>query len=263
MVKGPKGPGLQEPRVVEGAEEFQLGEGPVGVLLVHGFTGSPQGLRGLGHYLSDRGLAVVGIRLPGHGTTWKDCNTKTSEDWVAAVDRGFELISEDHDEVFLVGLSFGAALILDLAARRPGEVGGVVCLATFLQTRDPRSHLAPIIKRVTKSVAGVGNDIADPYGREIVYARFPTIAGASMLSFGKSVRARLSEVSAPALIMHGRNDHTARPFNAQLVYEGISSTDKQLIWCERSFHVITLDYDRELVFDKTFQFINEHSHSLR
>ena len=59
--------------------------------------------------------------------------------------------------------------------------------------------------------------------------------------------------------MHGRNDHTARPFNARLVYDSISSSDKQLIWCERSFHVITLDYDRDLVFEKTFEFIKEHS----
>jgi carboxylesterase len=250
---------LQEPRIIEGAEEFQLGKGPVGALLVHGFTGSPQGLRELGHYLSDRGFAVVGIRLPGHGTTWEDCNTTTSEDWVDAVERAFDLVSKDHDEVFLVGLSFGAALTLDLAAKRPGEIAGVVSLAPFLQTRDPRAHLAPVIRRITKSVEGVGNDIADPSGREIVYSRFPTISGASMLSFGKSVRRRLSQVSAPALIMHGRNDHTARPFNARLVYDSISSSDRQLIWCERSFHVITLDYDRDLVFEKTFEFIKEHS----
>lgn len=250
---------MSQAQIIEGAEEFTLGDGPVGALLVHGFTGSPQGLRGIGEHLAANGIAVAGIRLPGHGTTWEDCNTTTSIDWVEAVERGYDLISEGRDEVFVVGLSFGAALALDLAARRPDDVNGLVCLATFLQTKDPRSHLAPIIRRVTRSVAGIGNDIADPDGREIAYERFPTIAGVSMLSFTKRVRLRLAQVECPVLVMHGRNDHTARPFNANLVFNNVSSPDKQLIWCERSFHVITLDYDRELVFDKTLEFIKDRS----
>jgi esterase/lipase len=250
---------VSDARIIEGAEEFTLGDGPVGALLVHGFTGSPQGLRGIGEHLAAHGIAVAGIRLPGHGTTWEDCNTTTSVDWVEAVERGYDLISQGRDEVFVVGLSFGAALALDFAARRPEDVAGLVCLATFLQTKDPRSHLSPLIRRVTKSVAGVGNDIADPDGREIAYERFPTIAGASMLSFAKRVRLRLSQVDCPVLVMHGRNDHTARPFNAHLVLDGVSSSDKQLVWCERSYHVITLDHDRDLVFEKTLEFIKERS----
>jgi carboxylesterase len=250
---------VTQARIIEGAEEFTLGDGPVGALLVHGFTGSPQGLRGIGEHLAANGIAVAGIRLPGHGTTWEDCNTTTSVEWVEAVERGYDLISEGRDEVFVVGLSFGAALALDLAARRPGDVTGMVCLATFLQTKDPRSHLAPLIRRLTASVAGVGNDIADPAGREIAYERFPTIAGASMLSFTKRVRLRLPQVVCPVLVMHGRNDHTARPFNATLVFDNISSSDKQLVWCERSYHVITLDYDRDLVFERTLRFIMDRT----
>jgi carboxylesterase len=250
---------LQTPRIIEGTEEFTLGDGPVGALLVHGFTGSPQGLRGIGSFLAERGIAVAGIRLPGHGTTWEDCNLTSSVDWVEAVERGYDLVSEGRDEVFIVGLSFGGALALDLAARRPDDVAGLVCLATFLQTKDPRSHLAPLIKRLTPSVAGVGNDIADPAGREIAYERFPTVAGASMLSFVKRVRTRLGQVRCPLLVMHGRNDHTAFPGTANMIVDGVSSQDKQLIWCERSYHVITLDYDRDLVFEKTFGFIKDRT----
>lgn len=65
-----------EPQILKGAEEFTLGQGTVGVLLVHGFTGSPQTVRGLGAYLAERDLAVEGIRLPGHGTTWQDLNAR-------------------------------------------------------------------------------------------------------------------------------------------------------------------------------------------
>jgi carboxylesterase len=250
---------MREPELLAGAEEFTLGDGPVGVLLIHGFTGSPQGLRGLGEYLADRGLAVVGVRLPGHGTTWQDLNTKTSGDWAAAAGEALDHAAAGHAQVFIVALSFGAALALDLAARRPEQVSGLVTLAGFISTRDPRRWLAPVIKRISPSIAGVSNDIADPDASELAYDRFPTRAGHSMLRFIRQVRGRLNHVVCPTLIMHGRHDHTVHPSNAQLIYDSISSPVKEIVWCERSHHVITLDYDRSLVYERTYQFIKEHS----
>ena len=100
----------QEIEIRQGAEEFTLGGGPTGVLLIHGFTGSPHSMRGLGEYLADRGLSARGLRLPGHATSWQDCNTKKAKDWLEAVDEEFERFSAAHEEVFVVGLSFGATL---------------------------------------------------------------------------------------------------------------------------------------------------------
>lgn len=244
---------------MEGADEFALGSGPVGALLVHGFTGSPQGLRGLGDYLAGRGLAVVGIRLPGHGTTWQDLNRYRFGHWVEAVEAGYERITSESEQVFVVGLSFGAALALEFSARRPEDVAGIVTLAGFVRTRDPRRFLAPVIRRLTRSVPGVGNDIADPGGREIAYERFPTAAGASMLAFLRRARRALPNVRQPIMVLHGRNDHTVHPDNAELIFRTVGSTDKQLVWCERSRHVITLDYDRDEVLERTFGFIKERS----
>src|SRR5687767_4344740 len=119
------------PTILDGAEEFSLGDGPVGCLLIHGFTGCPQSLRPVGDYLAERGLAVEGIRLPGHGTTWEDLNARRSDEWIAAVDAGFEKITEGRNKVFVVGLSFGGTLMLDLAARRPDKIAGLVSIAGF------------------------------------------------------------------------------------------------------------------------------------
>src|SRR5919108_6320336 len=116
----------QDVHILAGAEEFSLGDGPVGALLIHGFTGSPQGLRSLGEYLAAGGVTVVCPRLPGHGTTWQDLNTRTQEDWAGAVEDAFFKLSASCDQVFLVGLSFGAALALELASRYPERVAGVV-----------------------------------------------------------------------------------------------------------------------------------------
>jgi carboxylesterase len=228
-------------------------------LLVHGFTGSPQGLRELGEYLGERGIAVTGIRLPGHGTTWRDLNTKSYTDWVDAVREGCESAGRGRRRVFIVALSFGAALALDFAARNPDRVAGIVTLGGFVQTRDPRRFFAPVVKRMSASIPGIGNDIADPLGAEIAYDRFPTRAGHSMLVFLRRLRPRLREVRCPILIMHGRNDHTVHPDNARLIYDSIASEDKTIVWCERSYHVITLDYDKAMVFERTYEFIKERS----
>jgi carboxylesterase len=248
-----------EIRVREGAEEFALGDGPVGALLVHGFTGSPQGLRQLGEHLSARGIAVKAPRLPGHGTTWQDLNTKKHRDWIDAVEHGFFTMAAERRRTFLIGLSFGAALCLDIASRYPDKVEGVVALAAYVHTPDRRRHLAPIIRRVTRSLPGVANDIADGASKEIAYDRVPTGAAHSMLQFLKRVRLGLPSVTCPVLIIHSRNDHTAHPSNAELVSRSIGSDDKEIIWLERSYHVITLDLDRDEVFERTYDFIREHS----
>ncbi|MCA1839603.1 MAG: alpha/beta hydrolase [Actinomycetota bacterium] len=250
---------MAQVKILEGAEEFALGSGPVGALLVHGFTGSPQGMRGLGDYLAERGIAVLAPRLPGHGTTWEDLNTRKAAEWVTEVENAFHRMAAEREEVFVVALSFGAALALDLAARYPDDVSGLVTLAGMVMTKDPRRHLAPVIRRLTRSLPGAGNDIADPSGKEIVYDRLPTGATYYMLKFLKSARVGLPAVRCPILVMHGRQDHTVHPSNAQVIVDSVGSQDKELVWLERSYHVITLDYERDEVYRRTYEFIKGRS----
>lgn len=250
---------MAELTVLEGCEEFAFGSGSVGALLIHGYTGSPQGLRALGEDLAARGLNVAGPRLPGHGTTWQDLDTRSSSEWIESVETAFADLETKTEEIFLVCLSFGAALGLDFAARHPDRVAGIVTLAGLVFTKDPRRFLAPVIAKVVKSVPGVGNDIADPQGKEISYERLPSKATLQMLRFIKRAKEVLPQVTAPILVMHGRNDHTVHPDNAPYIVANVGSTDKELLWLERSYHVVTLDYEKDTVADRTFEFIKEHS----
>jgi carboxylesterase len=199
--------------------------------------------------------------LPGHGTTWEDLNTRTAADWTGAVEEAVDSFEADHDEVFLVSLSFGGALSLDFAARHPGRVKGLVLLAPFVKTNDPLRFVAPLASKLIKSVPGVGNDIALEGQDELCYDRVPAVASVHMLRFVRGVRNNLDKVTTPALIMHGRQDHTSPSTNAQLIHDGISSTDKELVWLERSYHVITMDHERDEVFERTHSFIRERSRS--
>jgi carboxylesterase len=254
---------LQELKILEGAAPFTFGEGSTAALLIHGFTGSPQSMKDLGKHLAAAGIAVTCPRLPGHGTTWQDLNIRTTDEWVATVDDELNRLLNEHEEVFLVGLSGGGTLALDCAARRPTDVAGLVTLAGSIHSNDPRRFFAPAIRYLAKSLPGIGNDICDPNAREICYDRIPTSATHSLLRFMKRVRTELRNVTVPILVMHGRNDHTVHPGNAQLIYDGVSSEDKELVWLERSYHVITLDYDRDEVFERTSGFITSRSQARR
>ena len=147
---------MSELKILEGCEEFAFGEGPVGALLVHGFTGSPQGLQGLGR--APRRPRHRGCRssTPRPWNHLGGLSTRTADEWRDTVETSFDHLASQVEEVFLVGLSFGAALSLDLAARRSDEVAGIVTLAGMVFTKDPRRFLAPVIKRVTASLPGVG-----------------------------------------------------------------------------------------------------------
>jgi len=252
---------MQELEIREGAEEFSLGSGSTGALLIHGFTGSPRSMRGLGEYLADKGLSVRGVRLPGHGTSWEDLNLKSSEDWVQAVDAEFLDFAAEHEEVFVVGLSFGGALALDLAVRRPDRVKGIVTLAPFLLSKDPLRVAAPLVGRLLKSFPGVGNDICEPGQDELCYDRLPLKAVPHVLKFVARVRGLLPSLQVPVLTMHGRQDHTSPPDGSELIIEKAASKDKEMVWLERSYHVITMDYDRDEVFQRTFDFIKQRSTS--
>lgn len=250
---------MRTPAVLAGAEGFSLAGGPVGVLLVHGFTGTPQSVRELGEHLAGRGLTVVAPLLPGHGTTWQDLNTRRLVDWRGCVRAEAEALRATRDEVFAVGQSFGATLCLDLAEREPDAFAGLVSISGFVHTKDRRRFLAPLLPRVMKSLPGVANDIAEPGQRELAYDRLPAAAARDMLRLVSSTRAGLAAVQCPLLVMHSRSDHVVHAGNARLIHDRTSATDKRIDWFDRSYHVLTLDYDRRAVFAKTFEFIKEHS----
>lgn len=250
---------MADVEVLKGCEEFDLGQGSTGALVLHGFTSSPQVVRPLGERLADAGLRALGPRLPGHGTTWQDCNRYAAADWVEMVETFFDRLRDETDKMFIVGFSFGAALALDLAARRAEDVAGLVLISPFLFTTDPKRFLAPALAVAVKSIPGVGNDIAHPTNREVVYDRFPSRSGYAMMRFAKRTKASVPTVRQPILIMHSRTDNTAPPANARYIHDNVGSSDKELVWYDRSRHVLPLDVDADDVAQRTVAFIQKRT----
>jgi carboxylesterase len=241
--------------VMPGAEPFHHDGGPVGTVLCHGFTSTPQSLRPWAEHLALHGLTVSLPRLPGHGTRWQDCNLTTWQDWYGAVEREFAKLRDRCDHVFAMGLSMGGALALRLAELRGPEVAGLVVVNPFLTTLDPRRYAVPLLRWVVPSSPGIIGDIKKPASVELGYDRLPLQAAYSITRAWRDLRADLPKITQPLLLFRSRDDHVVEPASARLVLSRVSSVDVQEVVLDNSYHVATLDNDAERIFAGSLQFV--------
>jgi carboxylesterase len=249
-----------------GAEPFAFpgGTGPdgrTGVLLIHGFTGNPMSMRPWGEHLAAEGFAVSCPLLPGHGTSWQDCNASTHDQWTTAVSEAFDALAADCARVFVAGLSMGGTLATRLAEVRPDDVAGLVLVNPALLTQRLDARLLPMIARITGSWAPIGSDIKKPGVTELAYPRLPTRAMMQLRTLWALTRADLARVSAPVIVFHSREDHVVEPVNTEVLLTGISSTDTTEVVLEDSYHVATLDNDAPQIFAGSVEWMRERSGS--
>jgi carboxylesterase len=227
----------------------------VGVLLSHGFTGSPASMRPWGEYLGERGYGVQVPRLPGHGTTWKELNTLRWDDWYGEIARVFDLLCLDHDAVVVGGLSMGGALALRVAADHPDRVAGVVLVNPAVATQRLDVKLLPVLKYLVPSFPGIGNDIKKPGGDEIGYDRTPLKAIHSLLQGWKPLIADLPKVTAPLLYFRSSEDHVVDDASQPIITSRVSSREIIERRLPESFHVATLDNDAPQIFEESAEFV--------
>lgn len=242
-----------------GAEPFFLPGGQAGCLLAHGFMGTPNEMRPLGQSLYSRGYTVRGVRLAGHGTSARDMNRTTWHDWYASLESGWEELRARCDQVFVVGLSLGAALTLHLAARRP--VAGLVVMGAPVLTSTLQRFIVNLGGRLTPILPKLaGSGLQDPVAkaRHLTYPQIPMRASVSMIQLVQAARADLDAITAPILLMQGRRDHVVSTRNMPYIYAHVGSADKEMVWLDRSDHIVTEDYDREEVFARVGEWIGRH-----
>lgn len=239
---------------MSGAEAFSHDGGDVAVLLCHGFTGCPQSLRGWAEHLAGEGFTVRVPRLPGHGTTWQDLNVTRWPDWYAAVERELLALASSHRAVVVGGLSMGGALALRLAQHRPNEVAGLALVNPAVRLTDRRLRALPLIRRLTPSIAGIGNDIRRPGVTELAYDRTPLHALASTLELYADVERDLPQVTQPMVVFRSAVDHVVPTSSPELVLARVSSCDLSDVVLHNSFHVATLDGDASVIFTGTAAF---------
>jgi len=250
-------------QIIETAEPFFFPGGPVGCVLVHGFTGTPKEMRLLGEFLSQKGYTVVGVRLAGHATNLNDMIRTRPDDWLASVEDGFHLLKANCDQEFLIGLSMGGVLSLIQAARLPVE--GVVAMSTPYDFPVRWAAKVPWVMRLMSAVMPTqdksnGSPWFKPEMHEehISYPKHPVRSAYELNRLLSQLRITLPEVKVPALIIHSKDDDYVISDHAKKIFANLGSADKELLWVDHARHVITRDGDITRVFDPIHEFIQNH-----
>ena len=250
----------------------------IAVLMFHGMTGSPFEMKKMAKALYAAGFDVYCDCLPGHGTSEIDIKCVTWKNWYDHAIERVEELSKEYPEIYLAGLCMGAALALGVAAAKVGNVKGVISLSTTLfldgWTIPPYRVFFPLglhtivryyytfperepyglkDERIRKKIAALQK------GNSVALDNYPLSCTYELLKLSKYVRKRLANVKVPVLIIHSKEDDLTSTRSAKLVYNKISSADKEYIELENSYHLIVLDNDKDLVFNKSKEFIERIS----
>jgi carboxylesterase len=246
--------------VLPGAEPYSHDAagsgGDIGVLVSHGFTGTPQSMRAWAEHLAAAGFTVRLPRLPGHGTTWQELNRTRFEDWYATVDSTLTELLERCSKVVVAGLSMGGTLVTRLAEERPGDVSGLMLVNPAYRADDWRLAALPVVKHLVPSLPAIGNDVRKEGVTELAYTRTPLKALHSLVQAWETVVHDLPSVTQPILLMRSGEDHVVPASSSALLLSRVSSKDVTEVVLDNSFHVATLDNDAPRIFELSTEFVH-------
>jgi len=245
---------------------FFLPGGATGCLLIHGLTATPQEMGFLGARLHAAGCTVSGVRLAGHGTSVEDLARVTWRDWYASARDALLGLQARVPRMTVVGQSMGALLAVQLAAEYPTAVTALVLLApAFVLSRRRLRWVAPSFALLTRlpgqrarSLAKTDSDIADVRARveRESYERIPLRALHQLVALQHQARGQLSRVRQPVLAIHSRQDHTCPLANLELLERHLGRQVTKLM-LEDSYHVVSVDVDKERVADAVLGFARQ------
>jgi carboxylesterase len=225
-----------------------------GVLLLHGFTGSPASMRPWAEHLAGSGYAVEVPLLPGHGTTWRDMVPTRWADWSGAAERAYADLAARTDTVVVCGLSMGGTLALHVAQQHP-QVAGLVLVNAAVASTNRQLWFLPLLKWVLPAAPGLSNDIKKPGADELAYDRTPLRPMASLVQAWRQVRADLPRIGCPVLLFRSAEDHVVDPSSARIIRASLGSADVEERVLTDSYHVATLDNDAPTIFAESAAFI--------
>jgi carboxylesterase len=244
---------------------FQREGAGLSALLVHGLTGTPYEMRYLGEQLAARGVRVRGVKLAGHAGTAEELGTAGYDNWYESAVKGLEELRQYGEPIVVIGLSMGAVLSARLAADQGESIAGVVLLApafflprtTRVMLRGLRGLLGSMVETIYL-FNSAGSDIHDASAKSVhpTCRLMPLSAPMKLSDLSALVRPMLPRVTQPALVMHARRDHTC-PMQKNLSYvmKHLGSNEKRAIELEESYHVITVDSEKERVVGEVAEFI--------
>lgn len=221
---------------------------PLGVLILHGFTGSLDTVRAVVPVAEKLGLPWRMPVLRGHGTHYRDLVGVTQHDWLADGRAALMDLAKEARQVVIVGLSMGGLVALNLAADHPDVVAGLVVLTPAMRFSDPLAPFTPLLKGIFPFWPSP-NSFADPVLAKNCtnYTRFPTATAGHLIAFGRETEMRLPQVKVPVTVLYSRKDTIVHPGVVKLLQDNLGSAVKEVVYFDRSGHEMLQDCEAEAV----------------
>jgi carboxylesterase len=242
--------------IIPGAEPMSVDGGPVGVLVLHGFTGNPQSMRPLAEAIAAAGHGVEMPLLAGHGTAIEDMLATRWSDWSADAEAAYERLAARSERVVVAGLSMGGSLTCWLATRHPG-IAGIVCINPATRAAsEVRDFLQGMVDAGEEVMDGIGSDVKKEGVEELAYKGTPLRPLLSMFDAANELEGALARITCPVLLFTSPEDHVVPPADSDFLAESVSGPVTR-VSLDESYHVATLDNDAELIARRTLEFVDD------
>jgi carboxylesterase len=242
--------------ILPGAEPWShvASDGAPGVLCIHGFTGNPSSMRGVAEAFAAAGFHVELPRLPGHGTHVDEMLPTGWPEWTGEAEAAYQRLAARTSKVVVAGLSMGGALTLWVGQQHP-EVCGLVCVnpATMRQPDEVVEMLQDFLQQGMEVMPGIGSDIADPDVKETAYEGAPIRPLLSLVDGLGVLAEEYPSMRTPLLLLTSPQDHVVPQEHMDFLANTYGGPVERVL-LERSYHVATMDYDKELIFERAVAF---------
>ena len=239
-------------------EPYLLRGGDVSCLLLHGFTATPHAMRWMGEFLAERGLTVLGVRLHGHASDRQDLRRSRWKDWMSSLEDGWNILNGFSKRIYLIGHSTGGSLALLASTILP--TAGVVAMSVPIELPSLPKLLKPLLwpmsvfKPYLKKGDGKWHEpsIGAQY---ITYPAYPVRTIIELDRLLTRLNQVIPEIETPVMLVHSKKDDFIPFTQMQKLYRMLQTKDKQTFVIKESRHIITMDIERELVFQAVYDFI--------
>ena len=244
--------------IINGAEPFLLPGGSKGVLLIHGFTGSPSEMILLGNYLYRQGYTVLGVRLNGHGTTVEEMSHTDWHQWYHSACDGYHLLRGICSEISVIGLSMGGLLAMRIGRDFPVKKIVSMSAPIFIANERNLRFLPPVERSVGRYQRKNRRNLPELAKRyNVSYSQMPLVCVHQLLDVIKETKKMLPEITKPILVVQSENDHTVKVESGQYIYEHVQSEEKELLQLKLSGHLVTLDIEHDKLFEEIELFLGK------
>lgn len=240
------------------ARPFSFPEGNHGLLLIHGFTGSPAHMFPLGEKLHQAGFGVRGMLLPGHGTHPDDMRKSTWQDWLKAVRLEAKEMQKQYPHFSVAGLSMGGVLSLLMAQEM--DLTGCVSIAAPMKTVTKIRWLAPIAAPFMPMLhhgkpSGARANVDHRYS--VGYGSYPTKSVHDLSILMRKARQHLSLIHCPILTIQSHSDEAVTADSPKIILDGVSSKTRAQLWLNDAPHVCTISPEYEKIAEGMITFLRK------